>query len=173
MKFLNYLPVFFLCMSCGNNRMNENIKAGEAAIAADTISKVKKEPGPAYSNGSAANYYIWEVNRHKKTVRRNSNLTTALANTDSIIKGLNIEYKNILLEKAGMQNDTLCLVIKNSEFLTGQMGADSFEQYIAQAVINLTSVPGIKYVKIDFKKGSYASPGIWGRNNFPGYIVVH
>jgi len=173
MKFLNYLPVFFLCLSCGNNRMNENTKAGDAAIVADTISKMKNESVKAQRHDSATYYYTWEVNRQKKTVRRNPNLSTALVNTDSIIKGLNLEYKYVLLEKTGIQHDTLRLIINDSEYLTGEMGADGFEQYIAQAIINLTSVPGIRYVQIDFKKGSYASPGIWSRNNFPGYIIVH
>ena len=173
MKFLNYLPLLFLCLSCGNNRMNENTKVEDAAMVTDTISKGKKEPAETQRYDSASYYYTWEVNRQKKTVRRNLNLSTELVNTDSIIKGLNIEYKDILLEKTGIQHDTLRLIINDSEYLTGEMGADGFEQYIAQAIINLTSVPGIRYVQIDFKKGSYASPGIWSRNNFPGYIIVH
>ena len=81
-------------------------------------------------------------------------------------------FRSILLEKTGIKKDTLQLKIANSDFLTNQMGSSGPDQYLAQAVINLTSVPGIKYVQIDFKEGSHASPGVWSRKDFPGYIII-
>jgi len=85
---------------------------------------------------------------------------------------LNNQYENILLEKVSIKNDTILLKINDSEYLTNQIGSSGAAQYISQAVINLTSVPGIKYVLIAFKEGNHASPGLWSRKDFPGYIII-
>ncbi|RYF84325.1 MAG: hypothetical protein EON98_09525 [Chitinophagaceae bacterium] len=83
-----------------------------------------------------------------------------------------IMYPNIRLEKVKQSNDTLYTQIKNANYLTEQMGSAGSEQYIAQAVLNLTSAPGVKYVRIDFEVGSHAMPDVWSKENFKDFKEV-
>lgn len=116
--------------------------------------------------------YIWEVNAEKKTLRKNPSLASMNINADSVINGLNREYDQVKLEKISISNGTITLRINDSDYFTNQMGSSGASQYLAQAVINLTSIPGIKFVRLEFKQGSHASPGTWSRRDFPGYIII-
>ena len=172
MKLLKYLPCIFLFLSCAGNNGDVNIGAIDSSKIANTATVILAHPDSSYEIVSENAYYIWEVNMEKRTLKKNPALGSSNANVDSVINGLNMQYENILLEKTGIKKDTLQLKIESSDFLTNQMGSSGPDQYLAQAVINLTSVPGIKYVQIDFKEGSHASPGVWSRKDFPGYIII-
>jgi hypothetical protein len=52
------------------------------------------------------------------------------------------------------------------------MGTSGAAQYLAEVIINLTSVNKIKYVKIDFDEGSHATPGIWSAKDFNYYKEI-
>ncbi|XZF15047.1 hypothetical protein ACTHGU_02850 [Chitinophagaceae bacterium MMS25-I14] len=56
--------------------------------------------------------------------------------------------------------------IADSHILTQQMGSTGAAQYLAEAIINLTAVKGIDFVKIDFEEGDHAAPGIWSRKDY-------
>ena len=43
---------------------------------------------------------------------------------------------------------------------------------MADAVINLTSVKNIDFVKIDFEDASHISPGTWSKREFNNYSVL-
>jgi hypothetical protein len=45
--------------------------------------------------------------------------------------------------------------------------------YVADVVLNLTEVPGIKYVSIDLKAGSHMEPGTWSKERFAKYKIVN
>lgn len=170
MKLLKLIPVIFLFASCGNSNDETKINDVDSPGIADTIYTPISSPTASYEVIGPKGYYVWDVNVEKKTLKKNPAIVTA--DIDSIISGLNNQYENILLEKVVLRKDTLHLKISNSEYLTNQMGSGGSDQYIAQAVINLVSVPGIKYVHIDFKEGSHAAPDTWSRKNFPGYIII-
>ena len=90
---------------------------------------------------------------------------------DSIIKGLNELYPKIQLEKIKVSGDTLYTKIKDSYYLGESMGSYGANAYIADAVINLTSMKNINHVRFDFEDGSHISPGTWSREQFKEYIV--
>ena len=171
MKLLKFLPLILLC-ACGSNNNDDKIADTDTSRIADTIFTPLAHPDSSYEIVSADRYYIWEVNAVKKTLKKNPAIATVNANIDSVISGLNRQYEDILLQKVTVKADTLQLRIPESDFFTNQMGSSGPSQYLAQAVINLTSVPGIKYVQIDFREGSHAAPGTWSRKDFPGYIII-
>ncbi|MEP7163749.1 MAG: hypothetical protein ABI741_03595 [Ferruginibacter sp.] len=173
MKLIKLIAAILLFSSCGNNDHDVKDVDVDSTGIADTVYTPIKDPGSAYELVDAKGYYVWDVDMKKKTLRKNPALAaSAYIDLDSVIKGLNQQYENILLEKVSTRNDTIILKIKDSEYLSNQIGSTGAAQYIAQAVINLTSVPGIRYVVIAFKEGDHASPGIWSRKDFPGYIIV-
>ena len=90
-------------------------------------------------------------------------------NVDSLIKGLNELHENIYIEKIKLSGDTIYTIIRNSTFLAESIGSSGAEMYLADVVLNLTEVPGIKYVDIYLEAGSHMEPGTWSRDNFSKY----
>ena len=166
---MKYSLLFFLLaatISCTNSA-NDNSSADSAGIEASELRPT--ELTAQEQQMKREQYYIWEVDADKKTITKNPQLQPEFFDVDTLIAGLNEMYPEIALENKGRRNDTLYTEIKNAEYLTNRMGSMGAEQYIAQAVINLTSVEGIKYVRIDFPEGNHASPDVWSREQFSAY----
>lgn len=170
MKLVKYFLVILILASCGNNSDVDDTSEDSTAIISDTTFTRLPIRDSAYEVVNTAGYYVWDVDAERKTLRKNERAASITA--DSVIYGLNKQYDDIVLEKTGFNKDSIHLRIPNSDYFTNQMGSSGAAQYLAQTVINLTSIPGIKFVHIDFKMGSHASPGTWSRKDFPGYIIV-
>ena len=116
--------------------------------------------------------YVWLVDFDNKTKKRNPKFKKEYLNVDTLIKGLNELYPNIKLDKVKISSDTLFTKILDSEYLGERMGTNGAALYLANLIINLTSVDKIKYVKIDFDEGSHATPGIWSAKDFNDYKEI-
>lgn len=116
--------------------------------------------------------YKWKVDFDAKTIKPNPLLKNGTANVDSIIKGINLLHPDVQLRKVNMSNDTLYTEIPNSTYLGESIGDSGAAAYFAEAVINLTGVEGVKFVRIDFKEGSHASPGVWTRDDYRNYKEI-
>ena len=125
------------------------------------------------SKSSGVIPYIWLVDVDKKTKTKNPEFKQEYLNVDTLIKGLNQIHPNIILDKTKISGDTLFTEIKDSEYLGERIGSYGAFAYIADAVINLTSVKHINFVKIDFEDGSHISPGTWSKREYRNYKVVH
>jgi hypothetical protein len=117
-------------------------------------------------------FYVWKVDIDNKTVHKNPKLKTETLGIDTLITGLNEMYPRVKLEKLKQGHDTLYTQIREADVLTEQMGSAGSEAYIAQAVLNLTSAKGIRYLRIDFEMGSHASPDVWSKEDFKDYKPV-
>ena len=148
MKLIRFFPLLFLCPACGNNSGDSTTSEINSLKIADTFHTSMLHTDSSDKIVAARAYYLWEVNAAKKTLRKNPLVAVADANIDSVIFGLNLQYEDIIFEKAGLKKDTLQLKINDSNFLTNQMGSGGQARYLAQAVINLTSIPGIKYLVV-------------------------
>ena len=135
----------------------------------DTSSKVSIADT---SKNAVSILYVWLVDFDNKTKKRNPKFKNEYLNVDTLIKGLNGLYPNIKLDKVKMSGDTLFTKIIDSEYLGERMGTSGAALYLADVIINLTSVDKIKYVKIDFDEGSHATPGIWSAKDFSDYKEV-
>lgn len=160
--FLLSATVLFSCSNQASDDAGETPGATPAELRPSELTeqelKLKREQ-----------YYIWEVDANKKTITKNAQLQPEYFDVDTLITGLNEMYPEIKLEKTRISHDTLYTQIRNAQYLTNQMGSFGAEQYIAQAVINLTAVEGIRFVRIDFPMGSHAAPDVWSRESFAGY----
>ncbi|MBC7936890.1 MAG: hypothetical protein H7Y86_16205 [Rhizobacter sp.] len=163
---MNRYSIFILLIllfSCDNNNDKEN-----ATLDAETeTGSIVIEKGvPVYNPDSKL--YLWRSTDDYKKIK-NEQASPAIANTDSLIKGLNEYYENVYLEKVKQSGDTVYAIIKNSEYLTQRMGSTGAEMYIADVVLNLTAINGIRYVKIEMEEGDHAQPGTWSKEDFKTY----
>ncbi len=166
MKRYIILILSFFLFSCGGNKEKDDNDAG---LDANTDSIVNETGTP--EDNTDSKLYVWRANPDYTKVK-NTAAQASILNADSLIKGLNQHYENIYLEKIKQGGDTLYTVIKNSEYLTQRMGSTGAEIYITDVVLNLTSVPGVKYVKVDMEEGDHAGPGVWSAADFKNYKEV-
>ena len=166
MKGLLPVLLVILLWSCNNNTADTHTETTTLPpTAADTAAI-----GPELTDKTQ--FYVWEVDSETKTKKQNPQLRPQYYSVDTLVMGLNERYPRILLQKKRIGHDTLYTEIKDAMYLTDGMGSTGAEEYLAQAVINLTSVEGIRYVRIDFPEGSHASPDVWGRDAFSDYKAV-
>ncbi len=138
------------------------------ALSLDTISKSRDFDN---SQSTGTHLYVWQVDYENKTKTKNVQFQHKYLNVDTIIKGLNNLYPEIQLYKIKISSDTLYTEIKDSYYLGESIGSYGANAYIADAVINLTSVENINYVRFDFEDGSHISQGTWSRAQFKDYVV--
>jgi hypothetical protein len=165
MKRILLLAVITAVVSCNGNKEEAN----KGSSIETTEDPATVEPTLQYNPES--NLYVWKAN-FDYTKIQNPALQPAILNTDSLIKGLNVRNENVFLQKERISGDTLYTFINDSQYLSNQMGSTGAEVYIADVVLNLTEVPGVKYVAIKMEEGSHAQSGIWSKQNFEQYKTV-
>ena len=158
-------PLFLLLLVLACNQQNEKVvTTGKAEPQTEPV--VSTPDIPAYN--LKLNKNIWRATDDYKKIK-NPLATGNWLHADTLIAGLNEYYENIFLEKIKISGDTIYTVIKNSKYLSEQMGSTGAEIYVADVVLNLTAVPGIKYVTINMQEGSHAQPGTWRMDDFKKY----
>jgi hypothetical protein len=165
MKRILLLAVITAVVSCNANK-EEAIKSSSIETIEDSATV---EPTLQYIPESKL--YVWKANFDYTKVQ-NPALQRAILNTDSLIKGLNERYENVFLQKDRIGGDTLYTFIYDSQYLGNQMGSTGAEVYIADVVLNLAEIPGVKYVAIKMEEGSHAQSGVWTKQNFEQYKTV-
>ena len=159
-------PLFLLLLVLACNQQNE--KEGTTDDAEPKSDTVVFSSG-IHEYNPESNKNIWRATDDYKKIK-NPLATRNWLNADTLIEGLNEYYEKVFLEKIKISGDTIYTVIKNSKYLAEQMGSTGAEIYVADVVLNLTAVPGIKYVTINMEEGSHAQPDTWIMDNFKKYI---
>ena len=85
---------------------------------------------------------------------------------EAVVTFLNKNFPQVQLVIDKISGDTLFLKIPQPTYLTQQMGSTGPSVYFAEAVYNLTEIPGIHYVNFDFEEGDHAQPGTFTRDSF-------
>ncbi len=173
-KYFLIVLVLFTYISMPSCTVNDtNDEPEEESIDSsyeDTTVRLFESPDSNFEVLGVDSNLLWSVDINNKTLKKPTSRMTPVLGT--VINSLNAQYPEIQLVNPVMGHDTLIMKIPNSDYLTNQIGSSGAAQYLAQAIINLTSVPGVKYVKLNFEMGSHASPGVWDRSDFTGYIIV-
>lgn len=168
---ITFLILNFL-FSCNNNSTKpiSADKVNDQQIKnPDTTSLVHSKDT---SQNGGTSVYVWVVDFENKTKKRNADFKKEYLNVDTLIKGLNQLHTNIKLDKIKISGDTLFTEIKDSYYLGERIGTYGANYYIADVVINLTSIKNINFVKIDFEDGSHISPGVWSSKDYKNYKVI-
>jgi len=165
MKTIILLAVIAALVSCNANK--EEVNKGSSIETTEDSTTVE----PTLQYNPESKLYVWKANFDYTKVQ-NPALQRAILNTDSLIKGLNERYENVFLQKDRIGGDTLYTFIYDSQYLGNQMGSTGAEVYIADVVLNLAEIPGVKYVAIKMEEGSHAQSGVWTKKNFEQYKTV-
>jgi hypothetical protein len=162
-----------LITSCnqGNDAQNATVADSVEVMAADTTSLTSNDE-ILDEDAAAKNYLVWNTDIDSMVITKNPEFKNSNLSIDSIIKGLNLKYREIPLEKIRLSHDTLYTQITNSEYLGEQIGSTGASSYLAEAVINLTSVKGVKFVNLNFAEGSHATPGVFTRKDFEDFKII-
>lgn len=116
------------------------------------------------------NIYLPQVvDANFKSIKRNRMFERSNLNADSIIKGLNLVYPKVHLEKNKQTNDTLYTFIRDSYYLGERMGSTGVDAYLANVVFNITAISNIHFISISLEEGSHISSGVWSSKDFKDY----
>lgn len=150
MKTLFFLSfTCLLLISCGTN------KADEPIVEEDSLTAIN---------------YAWQASLNDSTGKLEMKKTEAAdldsISTISIIDYINRSDSSIHLDIVKTSNDTVYLKIPDAHYLTQQMGSTGPTLYLASVIYNLTELPGIHYINLDFEEGDHAQPGTFSRDSF-------
>ena len=84
----------------------------------------------------------------------------------TLITFLNSKNSKVKIDWQRQSNDTAYLKIPDATVLTEQMGSTGAMMYMAFVIYNVTELPGVRYVTLDFEEGDHAVPGTYTRESF-------
>lgn len=147
MRFAVIILLIFLFFSCSND------------------DKKISENGYAVSDTLLA----WETNADSMIMKRDTAVPDSAITIKRIINGLNEKYPEIQIDVIKQSGDTIYVELPDAEYLGNQMGSAGSSAWFADAVINLTSVPGINYVSFKMDMYSHASGGVISQEEYKGW----
>ena len=115
---------------------------------------------------------FWTVNSEKRLKERVFKDTITITEPGSVVNGINSIYPDINLQFRKISGDTIYVHIDSASAFTNDMGTYGANEYIATVVLNLTTLPNVHYVNLDFKEGSHASPGTFPKERYSRYKVL-
>jgi len=129
-----------------------------------------KADKPYSGSDTAQAIYSWQSTLNDSTGKMEMKKTETMG-PDSLSPAAVVSYLNKLdsteqLVLVKISNDTAYLKIPDAMHLTQQMGSTGAQLYLAQVVYNMTEIPGIKFVNLDFEEGDHAAPGTYTRESF-------
>jgi hypothetical protein len=148
-KHFLFASLFFFLTACNNKADQPDTDEDSAGVAAR---------------------YSWDATLNDSTgrleMKKVENSGPDSLSIPAVITFVNSLYPNVQLVFIKTSGDTVFLKIPEAAYLTQQMGSAGPTMYFANAVYNLTEIPGIKYVHVDFEEGDHAQPGTYNRDNF-------
>jgi hypothetical protein len=141
--FLILIP--FLFYACGNNKTDKQVSGEDSAFSR----------------------YSWEAtDTGRIAIIKKEGIGPDTLSPEGVVQFLNNNWPHVQLAIVKTSGDTLFIKIPQSTYLTQQMGSTGASTYLAEAVYNLTEIPGIHYVNFDFEEGDHAQPGTFNRDSF-------
>jgi hypothetical protein len=120
-------------------------------------------------SSSSDKHYMWEPDWEGKkglVMKKTEPLTDDSLTTAILIRRINELYPEITVIFKKVSNDTIFISLKNSRYLTQQMGSTGAQGYLAAVTYNLTEVKNLNFVDVSFKPGDHAMPGTYTRLDF-------
>jgi hypothetical protein len=114
----------------------------------------------------------WETNADSMIMKRDSTVPDTAITMTRIINGLNGKYPEVHVDFLRQSNDTAYTKVPDADFLGNQMGSAGAMAWFADAVINITSVPGINYVSFEMEMQNHAASAVIGREKYNDWKKV-
>lgn len=152
-KWVVILGIIILYYSCSNNKADQT--AADITDSAETTDSI----------------FAWQADLDDSSGRlimKRSEEGPQFLTVASVLQFLNDNNENVKLEFLRTSNDTVYLKIPQAAYLTQQMGSTGATMKLATIIYDLTEIPGIRYVNLDFEEGDHAQPGTFSRDYFNG-----
>ena len=114
----------------------------------------------------------WDTNADSMIMKRDSTVPDTAITITRIINGLNGKYPEVHIVFLRQSNDTAYTQVPDADYLGNQMGSAGALAWFADAVINITSVPGINYVSFKMEMQSHAASAVIGREKYNDWKKV-
>ena len=111
----------------------------------------------------------WQTDADSMIMKRDIAIPDSSITIPRIINGLNDKYPHVHLVFLKQSGDTAYTEIPDAEYLGEQMGDAGASAWFDDAVINLTSVPGINYVSFTMDLHSHAASDVIGKDRYSNW----
>ena len=111
----------------------------------------------------------WEVDPDSTLMKRETIFPDSSITISRIINGLNEKYPKVQIVFLKQSGDTVYTEIPKSDYLGEQMGSAGSSAWFADAVINLTTVPGVNYVSFKMAAHSHAASDVLSRDDYKNW----
>ena len=145
-----YFLLFFL-ISCTGNTNNERLSQDSTRnepINQQEIPFVKE--------------LVWKYDAAQDSLIKDENVENILT-TDQVIAELNEMYPRASLRLVKTLNDTVFIRIDSVSFLQ-ELGSTGNYGFISEVVFNITEVPNVENVNLDFELTDHATAGVYNRS---------
>ena len=143
-------------------------KDSPGPVTTDTLTETGKPKDTV--NIKIDTHYYWEAvpddESSKLVMKRIRPIPADSLTAGNLIQHINSRYDHIILQLVKISNDTVFVKIRQSNFLTQQMGSTGADTYITEVTYLLSELNNIGYVNFTFKEGDHASPGTYSRTDF-------
>lgn len=144
--------VLVTACKCGNDR-NQPTAADSTLVIPDTL-------------------LVYDVDAESKTINPYTEVPDSAFTAERVVNGLNAKYPDVQLQLLRQGGDTVFVAVPQSEHLGERMGSAGAMAWYADAVLNLSAIPGVRYVNIEMEKHSHALPGTFSKEDFPDFKVA-
>jgi len=152
MRYFLILLIFLLCLKC-NNASEKDKEASPDLVEYEMLDTI----------------LVWNVDAEAMVMKRDSNIHDSLITISRVINGLNEKYPQVKIRLLKQSGDIIYVDVPDATFLGEQMGSAGSEAWFDDAVINITSVPGINHVSFRMDTHSHAQSGIINRKKYENW----
>jgi hypothetical protein len=155
--FFTLLITFGIFVSCKDSNKEDQ----KELILDSDISDVFSEAAIDETNPG-----VWIYDYNLDIPVKNRELLKENITYEELIDFLNTHNENVFLEYSKHSGDTLFVEIKESTFLTQQMGSAGADAYLSVTTYTLTEANDVSIVQFNFKEGDHAIPGTYSRQYY-------
>ena len=127
-------------------------------------SNVKRPADNLLMTADEANKVIWVYDEEKEVFVRNRTFNPDTLTPQKLLDIINTD--KIHTDFVKISGDTIFIAIKESTYLTQQIGTTGAYDFMGTATYTLTELKGIHCVNFNFEEGDHAHPGTYGRKDF-------
>jgi len=144
--------------------MNKYLIVFGVLLLAACNSNVKRPDDNLMMTPGEANKVIWVYDYEKGIPVRNRPVNPDTLTPQKLLNIINTD--KIHADFVKISGDTIFVAIKESTYLTQQIGTAGAYDFMSTATYTLTELKGIRYVNYAFVEGDHAQPGTHSRKDF-------
>ncbi len=111
---------------------------------------------------------IWTYDYEKSSAIKNREIDADMLTPKKLVDFINVHKgrEKVHLDFVKVSHDTIFVRIKESTYLTQQMGTSGADDFMTTTTFTLTELKNIKFVTYAFEEGDHAVPGTYSRQYY-------